>query len=733
VGAFVAERAGMFDPADVRDALPGLGAPDRTLPAEPADDAAPAPQTRPPETAVARPERKPAPDAVAPTRKPETDSDSPTRTAQSAPASEPDDPTAATGTAPDTVDQDRNGTAPADGDARGSADTERTAQDSSDDGGPDGDGSDDGGAENGGADPSAAPNRGADGAGAQQAATDSRSSESAQTQAAAADGASDSDPSADPADASAPRDDAAARADAPAVRDPDSGMQLTVPAREGNAEAPSGATVAKVPTPQIPSFDIVRVERSGEAVIAGRAAPRSRVTVLQGDEPIATTEADERGEFVAIPHRPLPPGQRQLTLRAEDPESGETTESDRAVVIDIPRMPDDETPDTAEARRTAEGQDESGQDGAQVAARTPSPTPSETPTSGADAESASESSRETVAVRDNRPTAEPPLLADRSDGSGEPTDQAEPRAGGEPQTAGESLTVPAPPGEAENDGAPPAAVSDVPEPPGAQPEVTTRAAETASDDGPRVTARQDRASEGDGTDSTATRSMRPQPARPAETGATEAGETTASGSSETAEASRGDGARDRGDSPIAVLVPREGTGEVEVLQRPSGETGLADRRLVLEAVQYTVDGGISISGRAPSEAMVVAYLNETELARVRAPTDGDWTMAPEADVPPGLHTLRVDQLGPAGEVQASVSTPFANQPMVDELDQDEGMVVIQPGDNLWTIARRTYGQGWEYTLIYRANRDQIRDPDLIYPGQVFVVPEEQRRGAGGGN
>jgi nucleoid-associated protein YgaU len=126
--------------------------------------------------------------------------------------------------------------------------------------------------------------------------------------------------------------------------------------------------------------------------------------------------------------------------------------------------------------------------------------------------------------------------------------------------------------------------------------------------------------------------------------------------------------------------------------------------------------------------MVVAYLNETELARTRAPADGDWTMSPSAEVPPGLHTLRIEQVGPDGAVQASVSTPFANQPMVDDLEDNEGMVVIQPGDNLWTIARRSYGQGWEYTLIYRANRDQIRDPDLIYPGQVFVVPEEERRG-----
>ena len=703
VSAFVAERAGWFDPADVRDALPGIGAPDRTLPADPAEEAAPAPERRPPETAVARPARKPAPDVVAPIRKPDLETEPPIRTAQGEPAPERDEGTPATGTTPEPADQGTDGAAPVDGAADDRTETERTAEGRSDDGRSGVDGSGDGGAK-----PSAVSNGEADGTGSERAASTAAEppapAEPTDAQAAEADG--DSDPTADRAQASAPRDDTAGEADAPAVRDPDSGMQLTVPARDGEAEAPAGATVAKVPTPQIPSFDIVRVERSGEAVIAGRAAPRSRVTVLQGDEPIATTQADDRGEFVAIPHRPLPPGQRPLTLRAEDPESGATTESDRAVVIDIPRMPDDETPEAAETTRTADRPDEGGQGGAQVA------------------------------VRDNRPTADPPLLADRSqaaDGSGEQGDRTDAGAGEGSQTAGQPLTVPAPPDEAATNDASPATVTDVPKPAGAGPEVRSQTAESAPDAGPSVTARQDRGSLGDGADPTATRALRPRAAaRPSDDGSTGAGDTDDDRSGQVAEAPTRDGARDRGDSPIAVLVPREGTGEVEVLQRPSGETGLQNRELVLEAVQYTVDGGISITGRAPSEAMVVAFLNDTELARVRTPADGDWTMAPDADVPPGLHTLRVDQLGPKGEVQASVSTPFANQPMVDELDQNEGMVVIQPGDNLWTIARRTYGQGWEYTLIYRANRDQIRDPDLIYPGQVFVVPEEQRRGAAGG-
>lgn len=52
-----------------------------------------------------------------------------------------------------------------------------------------------------------------------------------------------------------------------------------------------------------------------------------------------------------------------------------------------------------------------------------------------------------------------------------------------------------------------------------------------------------------------------------------------------------------------------------------------------------------------------------------------------------------------------------------------GKAIIRRGDNLWTIARRVYGQGIRYTTIYEANSGQIRDPDDIYPGQVFELPK----------
>ncbi|WP_412554533.1 LysM peptidoglycan-binding domain-containing protein [Shimia sp. MIT1388] len=52
------------------------------------------------------------------------------------------------------------------------------------------------------------------------------------------------------------------------------------------------------------------------------------------------------------------------------------------------------------------------------------------------------------------------------------------------------------------------------------------------------------------------------------------------------------------------------------------------------------------------------------------------------------------------------------------------IVTVQPGATLWAIARDRYGEGQLYLQVFEANKDKIRDPDLIYPGQVFTVPEE---------
>jgi nucleoid-associated protein YgaU len=53
--------------------------------------------------------------------------------------------------------------------------------------------------------------------------------------------------------------------------------------------------------------------------------------------------------------------------------------------------------------------------------------------------------------------------------------------------------------------------------------------------------------------------------------------------------------------------------------------------------------------------------------------------------------------------------------------------VVQPGHTLWAIARDRYGEGMMFVSVFEANRDRIRDPDLIYPGEVFVLPATQGR------
>ena len=52
------------------------------------------------------------------------------------------------------------------------------------------------------------------------------------------------------------------------------------------------------------------------------------------------------------------------------------------------------------------------------------------------------------------------------------------------------------------------------------------------------------------------------------------------------------------------------------------------------------------------------------------------------------------------------------------------VVTVQPGNTLWAIARERYGQGILYVRVFKENKGKIRDPDLIYPGQVFSLPDD---------
>lgn len=89
-------------------------------------------------------------------------------------------------------------------------------------------------------------------------------------------------------------------------------------------------------------------------------------------------------------------------------------------------------------------------------------------------------------------------------------------------------------------------------------------------------------------------------------------------------------------------------------------------------------------------------------------------------------------LAPAPEKPAEIAAaPAAPAPeaTAPKLQPVNGAVIIRRGDSLWRISRRVYGQGLRFSTIYLANQDQIRDPDRIWPGQVFKVPEKTADGA----
>ncbi len=180
------------------------------------------------------------------------------------------------------------------------------------------------------------------------------------------------------------------------------------------------------------------------------------------------------------------------------------------------------------------------------------------------------------------------------------------------------------------------------------------------------------------------------------------------------------------------------------------------------------------------------YLNGSALADVTADAAGNWSLTIGKGMTPGHYVIRADALDGKGKVIARAEVPFdvpvavaaadapvakaepapqpapapkpaelgsaampppagsgaggapaagtaggqPPSPAVASADADASHAVVPEistatvtrGDSLWRISRKTLGYGIRYTLIYQANAKQIRDPNLIYPGQVFVLP-----------
>ena len=185
----------------------------------------------------------------------------------------------------------------------------------------------------------------------------------------------------------------------------------------------------------------------------------------------------------------------------------------------------------------------------------------------------------------------------------------------------------------------------------------------------------------------------------------------------------------------AVLIALED--RVELLQPAIPP----ENDLAIESISYGEAGDPTVvAGRGAADGQVRILVDGRPVMTEQVSESGAWSA--DIEVPDAAtHSLRVEELDDAGNILASVETPF-ERTLEDSggaaaQDEQEGardgiselsdsasveIVTVEPGFTLWGISRKYYGKGRLYVRIYHSNLQQIEDPDLIFPGQQFVVP-----------
>ena len=472
-------------------------------------------------------------------------------------------------------------------------------------------------------------------------------------------------PDAQPAEAAPP---AAEQDPKIAALPPQEAPAAEPPAAAEAQTPPSAAAPAEAPPAKAeilaPSFDLVRVEADGSIVVAGRAAPGAKVELVIGSRVIGGATASPDGDFAVVIDEPLKPGDYQLVLRSTTPDNVVAMSAETAVVS---------IPETADGQVLALVEKPGEPAKLITVPEAPKPAP-----------------------------AVPPAAA---------------AAAAPPATAGEKT---APPAEA---AAAPAAEPEPAPAPVGEPKVAVEAVEIegrkifvagVADPGRLVRAYANNILLGDAV--------------------------TSQGGRFLIEAER--------DLPVGDYIIR-----VDAL----GPDGV--KVVARAAVPFGREPGEHLAAVAPPAGQPAAAGAATAEGQ---PAPAVTEAAPPADAatPPAV----AGSPAPAGEQPASADAPAATPPSVAEapaqpegsspavtapaapaeiaaapgeegaaelapkLQAVDGAVIIRRGDTLWRISRRVYGHGVRYSTIYLANQAQISDPDRIWPGQVFKVPEKSDKG-----
>ena len=489
----------------------------------------------------------------------------------------------------------------------------------------------------------------------------------------------------------------------------------------------------KLPAAPIkPSFDVVRVDADGNALVAGRAAPRANIRVLLDGAEVSQAATDAGGSFAAIFSVPPADAPRVVSLVMEI--AGKVPVSSDATVI--------LAPSTVVAAVAPEPVAESPQattpEANEVAAlQTPvdvAEAPAGAELQGSAADGLIEPSAETPAVA-GAPAEKPEIItAIRPEPeTGLPAGQS-----GAPAPRADSLVVTDAPVEAEaGDSASVdlqlAEVADTPQAPAPETAAATGETEAAAvapepplqsteiepvaEPAPKISPAEVAVAELTPEVSVAETA----PSASAPLAADPAPATPEAGAAET---------ETPAPEPAAPAVLLADDSGIRVLQSGGpGPQGV--QSVVIDTITYDPEGEVSLGGRGAGAGFVRVYLDNKPIRTTEIGIDGQWRAELPA-VDTGVYTLRVDEVNAAGSVVSRVETPFKREEpevlaALDSRDDaaraaEVGVVTVQPGNTLWGIATDEWGDGFLYVRVFNANKDRIRDPDLIYPGQVFSIP-----------
>ena len=177
------------------------------------------------------------------------------------------------------------------------------------------------------------------------------------------------------------------------------------------------------------------------------------------------------------------------------------------------------------------------------------------------------------------------------------------------------------------------------------------------------------------------------------------------------------------EEPLVVIEDESGAVQ-KVIQGidDSSQILQEQKQLSFDALSYTSEGVLKLAGKAQPRSRVEVYVDGQRIGWGITDDDGFWNITLGEPIKPGDYVLRFNQYFDE-RIVSSIDTPISQPDMSTIESITEDIVVVQPGNSLWRISRRFYGRGIMYTIIFKANRSQINDPDLIYPGQIFEIPK----------